>query len=381
MDIPFVYDRYVTNKDFAGRKSECLALTNLLSAGEHIVLSEPPKSGKKSLIQQAFFVMRLGGKIINAAVLDMFNLRSTEELLTRFGSTVIRSVSSSPDEYEDIVSRHLAGTHFVFDRERFAVSDEIVSLNWSPDMADMEAIFSLPFKIAEESGQALAVVLDEFQTILSVPEHETIIEAMESVFKARGKGTGCSYILSGSKVNAMKYIFRHRKYFYRMVEHLPLLQISENDIIEHIRKGYLKGGKEIDKSLAIGVCRLFKGNIWYINHFSAICDSMSKGYINEGIMMDALKSLTSIHSPRFMAMVDSLTEHQIKFLRAVLDGITRFSSTDVIEKYRLNSSANVKRVKDALMKKEILTFNENDEPVILDPLFEYWVRKYYFEIS
>ena len=186
MDIPFVYDRYVTNKDFAGRKSECLALTNLLAAGEHIVLSEPPKSGKKSLIQQAFFVMRLGGKIINAAVLDMFNLRSTEELLTRFGSTVIRSVSSSPDEYEDIVSRHLAGTHFVFDRERFAVSDEIVSLNWSPDMADMEAIFSLPFKIAEESGQALAVVLDEFQTILSVPEHETIIEAMESVFKARG---------------------------------------------------------------------------------------------------------------------------------------------------------------------------------------------------
>ena len=152
MDIPFVYDRYVTNKDFAGRKSECLALTNLLAAGEHIVLSEPPKSGKKSLIQQAFFVMRLGGKIINAAVLDMFNLRSTEELLTRFGSTVIRSVSSSPDEYEDIVSRHLAGTHFVFDRERFAVSDEIVSLNWSPDMADMEAIFSLPFKIAEESG-------------------------------------------------------------------------------------------------------------------------------------------------------------------------------------------------------------------------------------
>ena len=27
MDIPFIYDRYVTNKDFAGRKSECLALT------------------------------------------------------------------------------------------------------------------------------------------------------------------------------------------------------------------------------------------------------------------------------------------------------------------------------------------------------------------
>jgi hypothetical protein len=52
----------------------------------------------------------------------------------------------------------------------------------------------------------------------------------------------------------------------------------------------------------------------------------------------------------------------------------------VIEKYGLNSSANVRRVKDALKKKEVITFNEKDEPVVLDPLFEYWVGKHYFGI-
>jgi hypothetical protein len=57
----------------------------------------------------------------------------------------------------------------------------------------------------------------------------------------------------------------------------------------------------------------------------------------------------------------------------------KFSASDVIEKYHLNSSANVRRVKDALKKKEVLTFNEKDEPVILDPLFEYWIRNRYFE--
>jgi hypothetical protein len=66
-------------------------------------------------------------------------------------------------------------------------------------------------------------------------------------------------------------------------------------------------------------------------------------------------------------------------MRAVLDGVVKFSASDVIEKYHLNSSANVRRVKDALKKKEILTFNEKDEPVILDPLFEYWLIKYYLE--
>ena len=36
---------------------------------------------------------------------------------------------------------------------------------------------------------------------------------------------------------------------------------------------------------------------------------------------------------------------------------------------------------DALMKKEIVTFDEKDEPTLLDPLFEYWVRKYFFEMQ
>ena len=90
--------------------------------------------------------------------------------------------------------------------------------------------------------------------------------------------------------------------------------------------------------------------------------------------------LISIHEPRFMAIVNDLTDHQLSLLRAVLDGVVKFSASDVIEKYHLNSSANVRRVKDALKKKEVITFNEKDEPVVLDPLFEYWIGKYYFGI-
>ena len=94
--------------------------------------------------------------------------------------------------------------------------------------------------------------------------------------------------------------------------------------------------------------------------------------------MDALRTVISVHEPRFMAIVDDLTDHQLSLVKAVLDGVVRFSAFDVIEKYALNSSANVRRVKDALKKKEVLTFNEKDEPVILDPLFEYWLRKYFW---
>ena len=94
--------------------------------------------------------------------------------------------------------------------------------------------------------------------------------------------------------------------------------------------------------------------------------------------MEALRTIISIHEPRFQAIVDDLTDHQLSFVKAVLDGVIRFSASDVIEKYALNSSANVRRVKDALKKKEVLTFSEKDEPEILDPLFQYWLEKYYF---
>jgi hypothetical protein len=95
--------------------------------------------------------------------------------------------------------------------------------------------------------------------------------------------------------------------------------------------------------------------------------------------MEALRILISIHEPHFQSVVDDLTDHHISLLRAVLDGVVRFSASEVIEKYQLNSSANVRRVKDALKKKEVITFNEKDEPQIMDPLFEYWLEKYYFE--
>ena len=68
-------------------------------------------------------------------------------------------------------------------------------------------------------------------------------------------------------------------------------------------------------------------------------------------------------------------------MKAILDGVVKFSASEIIDKYSLNSSANVRRVKDALKKKEVITFNEKDEPVILDPLFEYWITKYFFEIQ
>ena len=80
-------------------------------------------------------------------------------------------------------------------------------------------------------------------------------------------------------------------------------------------------------------------------------------------------------------MMDSLTTHQVSLLKAVVDGYTKFSTAEVVSKYGLNSSANVKRIKDALEKKELVWFDDKDDPHVIDPLFAYWLSSRYFRTS
>ena len=383
METPFVYDRYVIDRNFIGRKTECNTLRNLLTGKEDVAIYEPPKSGKMSIIQQALFGMRISGLRFAVCELNLFNVREKNRFLTKFGSSVIRAVASTPEEYEAIIAGLLPDTHFVFDRQRFSVSDEVVSLNWDADKNDILSMLRLPMKLAEEKKTGIYIIADEFQNLMSIPEYEEIFKAMETVLQEKDKGKEyCpTFILTGSMINAMKYIFEEKKYFWRLTEHLPLQPVDEKEIVEHIVKGFLVSGKVIERELAAGAVKLFRSNIWYLNHFISICDSLSKGYINEGVLMEALKIIISIHEPKFFSMTNNLTDHQMSLVKAILDGEIKFSASDVIEKYGLNSSANVRRVKDALKKKEIITFNEKDEPVILDPLFEYWLRRDYFEME
>lgn len=376
MDTPFVYDRYVTGKNFVGRKMDCTILGNLLEAGEQVVMYEPPKSGKMSVIQQTLYNMRTAGKQFMVVHVNLFNVRTLEEFLIKFGTAVIRPLYSTQEEYSTVISEFLGGTHFVFDSARFASCDEVVSVNWDLDDNDVDMMMRLPGVMAEQRQVPYFVIIEEFQNLMHDKRAEDVFKVMEKALADRNRKV--SFIFTGSQVNAMKYIFAEKKFFYRLVEHLPLQKVDDREIIEHIVRGFMVSGKVIERNLVLGACELFRGQMWYLNHFTSICDTMSRGYINEGILMEALKIIISIHEPRFISIVNDLTDHQLSLLKAILDGVVRFSASDVIEKYGLNSSANVRRVKDALKKKEVITFNEKDEPVILDPLFEYWVSRHYF---
>ena len=381
MDTYFPYDQYVTGKNFVGRRTDVTVLGNLLSQGEHVVISEPPKTGKTSLVQQTLYSLRLQGVTFSVGQFSALNIRTPEAFLLRLGSTILRMVGHTPAEYADLTARFLGGTHFVFDPVVYENEGRLLSLNWDLEEADVNALLSLPFRLAQERGDRLILIVDEFQCVTLLDDPDAILRPLSASLKENRDNKRFSYIFCGSGVNAMKGIFKGSLLFHRLVEPVKLSPLDEMEMADHIHRGFTTAGKVVEKDLLVGACRLFKGHAWYINHFASICDGMTRGFLMESGLVDALNALISVHEPRFLDMVSGLTTHQVNLLRATVDGVTRFSSADVIRKYGLNSSANVKRVKDALMKKEVLLFDENDNPQIIDPLFEYWIRKYYFELK
>ena len=305
----------------------------------------------------------------------------TIDFLLRFGDAVIRACASVPEEYAEIVAEYLSGTHFVYDPSRFSSCGEVISLNWEVDRNDISSMLSLPMKVSQTRNIPFYMVISEFQNLMMADDFENLFKVMEEVMAAKPRDNKSSFILLGSQVNAMKLIFEEKKWFWRLINPVQLHNVEDREIIEHVVKGFASGGKVIERELILGACKLFRSDMWRINHFFSICDSMSKGYINESILMEALRAMIALNEPHFKWIINDLTDHQLSLVRATLDGVKRFSASDVIEKYSLNSSANVRRVKDALKKKEVLTFDENDEPVIIDPLLEYWLNNYYFEIQ
>jgi hypothetical protein len=66
---------------------------------------------------------------------------------------------------------------------------------------------------------------------------------------------------------------------------------------------------------------------------------------------ETFNSLIDQLSLLFANIIDTLTSKQINFLLAVADGVSNFSSKEVLTKYKLGTSANIKNCGKRLWKK------------------------------
>ena len=94
------------------------------------------------------------------------------------------------------------------------------------------------------------------------------------------------------------------------------------------------------------------------------------------IVKSAFDSLVNQLSLLFSNIIDNLTAKQISFLQAVANGEKNFSSREVLARYDLGTSANIKNLRKALQDKDLIDILP-DSTVIQDPVFAYWLKTKY----
>ena len=80
----------------------------------------------------------------------------------------------------------------------------------------------------------------------------------------------------------------------------------------------------------------------------------------------------------FTNIIDTLTARQVGFLKALVNGEKNLSAKDVLKKYDLGTSANIKNLKNTLLEKDIIDILPHHKIVLQDPVFELWLKNEVF---
>ncbi len=375
MESPFEYNKFVTGSAFIGRTKEVGILCNLLRERNNILMYGQAKTGKKSLIYNSLDKLRQESYNFVTCNINLFNIRCVEAMMLKYTNAVLSCFAIPVADWSGLLKKYLPSAPYTLDELYHAKLKFTYTTKQLLTDAQIEEILHLPENLTREYDIHMIIYFEQFQDILLFDDPGRTFVLMEKVWKSFSNTT---FIITGERINGMNSIFEEKKYFYRFAEKISLAPIDEKIFTDFIIKGFLKAGKIAHPELASQIYKIVEGDPWYAQHLASICFDLTKGYLNEKIFDQAVWCLINLHDFQFHSIAYGLSKHQLRFLKAVLEGVTKFSSADILDKYNLNSSANVNRLKEALTKKEIITFNENKEAVFMDPLLKLWFVKYFF---
>lgn len=374
MESPFEYNKHVQGAQFIGRSSEVAQVCNLLRNHRNVLIYGPAKIGKQSLIYNACERLWHDLKDIAICEMNLFNIRCVEAFLLRFCNELVSHFAQTPAEWSQILQRHLPHAPYIVDQ---SPNEPEYTYTTKAPLNDrhIEELLMLPENLAVEYGTHVIIYIRQFQDLQLFDDPHHLFLIMEKVWNRQNN---TNYIITGDRLNAMEEIFLKKKYFYHFAEQIELGPIEEKAFTDYIIKGFQKAGKVILPEHASAIYNLVGGDPWYTQHLADLCFNLSKGYVNDKVIKQAISHLINLHDYEFHSIAYSLSKYQIRMIKAALDGVVKFTSADILDKYKLNTSANVSRLKEALSKKEILWFNDKQPAKFIDPLFKLWFTDYFF---
>jgi hypothetical protein len=374
-DSPFIYGTTVSTHSFTNREKETLKLKANLLNGINTMLISPRRWGKSSLVEKVIADIHRKDKKIKTVMIDLFSVGSEEEFLETYAREVIKASSTRWQEWMTSGSLFFKKLIPKLSLGIDPYNDFSLSFDWKELKKNSDEVLNLAESIAKKKGIKFIICLDEFQNLASFNDYLDFEKKLRACWQRQKSVTYCLY---GSKRHMMSDIFNNpSKPFYRFGDIMLLQKIEEKKWISFITKSFVGTQKLIDPKITEMIPKLMKNHSWYVQQLAHYTWNLThkKATIKE--LNIALSELINANSPLYQKETENISHTQLNLLKAVAKAETQFTSTAVMQKYLLGTPRNVSKNKSILIHLDLI--HEIDHTYeFLDPAFELWFKKQYF---
>ncbi len=370
MNIPFAYGKIVEDNDFTDRTDETARLmSNFVSLTNTAIIS-PRRWGKSSLVTKAIKNIKAERKDILFVRINIFKCETEQEFYSTFAKKIMEEISTSAESLlsnaKNFISRLLP---------KLSISDPLnqYEIALGVDVRNNpigEDILDLPQQIATKKKKKVVICIDEFQQIGEYTDTLKFQKTLRSHWQTH---SDVAYILYGSKKHMMMHIFgEYNSPFYRFGDMMFLPKIANDEWKSYLVGRFEDTGKSITPDLAGYLAEKVENHPYYVQQLAQYAWLRTSDVCSKTIIDDALQAMLDSLNLQFINLMDTLTEKQRSLLCAISDGVKNLSASDTLQRYNLGTSGNIRILKNALKKRDIIdATGKNIE--IQDPIFKRWI--------
>ena len=374
MDIPFVYGKIVADDDFTDREIETDKLISNFRSQTNTAIISPRRWGKSSLVNKAISSVSGADKTILFIKMNAFKCETPQDFYELFAKRTVEEISSSAETLlsnaKEFISRLLPKLSIADPAGQYEMSFGI-DLKNNPIGED---ILDLPQQIALKRRKKVVVCIDEFQQIGEFTDSQQFQKILRSYWQEQ---PDVAYILYGSKKHMMLNIFgEYGSPFYKFGDIMFLPKISRENWMDYVKARFAQTGKAIADAAAGHLADLVDNHSYYVQQLAQYAWLRTDAICSEETVDAAFQGMLDSLNLQFVNLMDSLTEKQRSFLCAVSDGVTNLSSIETLSRYRLGTSGNIRIIKGALKKRDLIE-ETGHRVAIQDPVFNQWIQRFY----
>jgi len=368
---PFLINNYTSPEYFCDREVETKSLIENIKNKSNSAFFAQRRIGKTALIKHVFYLLQKKNQ--HTIYLDIYSSQNLKDFTNQLANSI----------YNTFPENKTIGKRFWEAIKLFRPIISVDEITGNPHLTlditqttQFEKTIPQLLNFLDSQNKNIVIAIDEFQQILNYPE--TNVEAI--LRTCIQQLNNVSFIFCGSNQKMMHQIFNNaKKPFYSSTKNINLKKIDKVIYAEFIKLQFEKHKFKINDENIDLILELTDCHTYYTQRLCHDIFAFGEKKINNSIIVKTINNIVSDNESIYYQYRNLITTSQWNLLKsiAIEKKVEQIYAQKFIYKYKLGTSANVKRTIEALMEKEMVYFNasiENPFYEINDKFLMYWLQ-------